>query len=195
ATEVKLPEVGEGIETGTVVGVLVKVGDAVTKDQALIELETDKAVVEVPSTVAGVVKEIKVKANDEATIGSVLVVIDESGAAPSEAPVDVAADDAADDAEDEQQAEAEPATEVEKQPAAAETAPAPSAPAAAVDGDGGADHHDNGRLVPAAPSVRRLARELGVDIRAVGGTGVLGRVSSADVRNVKGGGLAGAPTT
>ena len=63
ATEFKLPEVGEGITSGTVVGVLVSVGDTIEEDQPVLELETDKAVVEVPSSVAGVVQEIRVNAN------------------------------------------------------------------------------------------------------------------------------------
>ena len=75
ATEFKLPEVGEGIESGTVVGVLVSVGDTIEEDQPVLELETDKAVVEVPSSVSGTVKEIKVSENDEVSIGEVVLVI------------------------------------------------------------------------------------------------------------------------
>lgn len=195
ATEVKLPEVGEGIDSGTVVGVLVKVGDQVSKDQALIELETDKAVVEVPSTVAGVVKQINVKENDQAAIGSVLVVIDEGAqpAAPAEAasapaaaeaaaaaaPTPSPAPGAAPAAAAQTPAAKPPAATppAAKQPAAKPPAGASSAAPAA---EGGAAELE--RLVPAAPSVRRLARELGVDIHDVGGTGILGRVSAADVR-------------
>ena len=70
ATEVKLPDVGEGIESGTVVSVLVKEGDKIQKDQPLLELETDKAVVEVPSTAAGIVQSVNVKEGDEAPIGA-----------------------------------------------------------------------------------------------------------------------------
>ncbi|HET8984997.1 MAG TPA: 2-oxo acid dehydrogenase subunit E2 [Trueperaceae bacterium] len=195
ATEVKLPEVGEGIESGTVVGVLVKVGDQVGKDQALIELETDKAVVEVPSTVAGVVKQINVKENDQAAIGSVLVVMEEgvsaaatgesAGSGAQQAAVSPSAAQSAPaqaaPAAQAQEPAATPATTPATTPAA--TPPAPRSPASS----GGAaatadDHADLDRLVPAAPSVRRLARELGVDIHHVGGTGVLGRVSAADVR-------------
>jgi pyruvate dehydrogenase E2 component (dihydrolipoamide acetyltransferase) len=210
ATEVKLPEVGEGIESGTVVGVLVKVGDQVGKDQALIELETDKAVVEVPSTVAGVVTQINVKENEQAAIGSVLVVIDEgaSAAAPAEVPAEGAQPAAAASPPATQSAPAQAAPAAPAQaPAAtpvtasppATTPPAPQPPASS----GGAaaatdDHADLDRLVPAAPSVRRLARELGIDIHHVGGTGVLGRVSAADVRGAAGaasgvGASAGAP--
>ena len=72
-TELKLPEVGEGIESGTVVAVLVKEGDRVEVDQPVLELETDKAVVEMPSTVAGVVKTVHVKPNTEARIGQLVL--------------------------------------------------------------------------------------------------------------------------
>ena len=79
-TEFKLPEVGEGIESGTVVGILVAVGDTVEKDQPVLELETDKAVVEVPSSVAGVVQAINVKENEEAKVGQVILTVGDEGA-------------------------------------------------------------------------------------------------------------------
>lgn len=183
ATEVKLPDIGEGILHGTVVGVLVKVGDKVEKDQPLVELETDKAVVEVPSTAAGIVSKINVKENEEAAVGSVLVVVDASANADDAQPA--AADDA-------KAADAAKTPEAAK-PAAksAESAPAskdgPAAPAAASSGHTSNDSAVNGGLVPAAPSVRRLARELGVNIQQVSGTGVMRRISADDVRSFAGG--------
>jgi len=189
ATEVKLPEVGEGIESGTVVGVLVSVGDQVKKDQPLIELETDKAVVEVPSTAEGVVRSIGVEANQEARVGQVIVTLDEAGAGTgAEAPAEEAAPAGA-EAEAEAKAEApaeEPSSEgagarPDRQPPRRAPSPGP----AAVGGDG-----EGSRLVPAAPSVRRLARELGVDIRRVQGSGILKRVSAGDVRAAAEGGAA-----
>ena len=199
ATEVKLPEVGEGIETGTVVGVLVNVGDTVAKDQGLIELETDKAVVEVPSPVAGVVKQINVKANDEAAIGSVLLLIDEGATAADKAPATPTPADTKEAAPAEE-ANAAPVRDgsgaggsvpapspAPAQAPAQAAAPTPAAagptPKPAPAGGANGDHADHDRLVPAAPSVRRLARELGVDIKHVGGSGVLGRISAADVRS------------
>jgi len=175
ATEVRLPEVGEGIESGTVVSVLVKPGDKIQKDQPLVELETDKAVVEVPSTVAGVVKQVNVAEGDEAAIGSVLVVVEEGGAAEAAAPAAAPAEAT----EPEPAAPEAPAPAAAERPAPAPAAPAPDRPAAAPApaADGG-----DGQLVPAAPSVRRLARELGVDIRSVQGSGILGRISADDVR-------------
>ena len=245
ATEVRLPEVGEGIEGGTVISVLVKVGDRIEKDQPVIELETDKAVVEVPSSAAGVVQELKVAENQQAAIGSVLLVLgDAAGAADRVA--DTTEDRSADRAEDRPADRAAPAAPTQTGAApppstAAPTAASPSVAAAAggapasVTPAGAAptaaapttapttaataapakdplntaatpsrtpalSRSNNGRaaaadgpasLIPAAPSVRRLARELGVDVRQLAGSGVLGRISAADVRAAaEGGGLA-----
>lgn len=159
--EFKLPDVGEGIESGTVVAVLVAVGDTIEKDQPVLELETDKAVVEVPSAVSGVVKEIKVKAGDEAKVGQVILVVEEAAAAPAQAQPEPPPE------------QAQAVEEAPKPTEAPPSPPTPSAPAKPAD--------DDGRLIPAAPSVRRLAREKGVDLRSVQGTGILGRISAEDV--------------
>ena len=166
ATEVKLPEVGEGIDSGTVVGILVSVGDTIEVDQPLLELETDKAVVEVPSSAAGTVKEILVSESEEAQIGQVIVTLDEAGSAAS-APAAASEPDEPKQEEPKQESKAEPAKP------AASSAPTPT-PTPANDGDGSS--------IPAAPSVRRLARELGVNLADVAGSGVLGRISAADVK-------------
>lgn len=196
ATEVKLPEVGEGIESGTVVGVLVSVGDKIAKDQPLIELETDKAVVEVPSTADGVVRSIAVEENQEAKVGQVIVTVEEADAG-AEAPAEPGASAAEAPPTDGGAGEGGTAARrqresaAEREQAERSTGPAPQPPrrapaprpgAAGVDGEGS-------RLVPAAPSVRRLARELGVDIRRVRGSGILGRVSASDVRSAAEGGV------
>lgn len=197
ATEVRLPDIGEGIEKGTVVGILVAVGDTVAKDQPLVELETDKAVVEIPSTAAGVVSKINVSENEEAAVGSVLIVLEEEGAAASqEAPAPAATEP--EPAPASRPESAPPATQPATQQA---PAPQPSTPRAPAPRPGAPAPQPNGQrpaaprparaateayggLVPAAPSVRRLARELGVDLQAVSGTGVLGRISADDVRAV-----------
>lgn len=192
ATEVRLPDIGEGIEKGTVVGVLVKVGDTVAKDQPLVELETDKAVVEIPSSASGVVSAVNVKEGEEAAVGAVLIVVQEEG----EATAAPNAPDAAQAPADEPPAAPEKSPTPQQAPtpapapaAAARTASAPApAPASATP-----DGETYGGLIPAAPSVRRLARELGVDLHTVGGSGVLGRISASDVRAVAAG--EGTPTT
>ncbi len=180
----KLPEVGEGIDVGTVVGVLVKVGDTVEVDQTVLELETDKAVVEVPSSVAGVVERVDVKEGEEVAIGSVVMAVGEGGGA---APAAEAPEEASEPEPSELSAPAPAATET---PAAEAPKPAPAAPAPVADsGQPG--------LIPAAPSVRRLARELGVDLKAIQGSGILGRISAEDVKTFASGGMprqaAGAP--
>ena len=86
ATEFKIPNLGDGITGGDVLNVLVKVGDTVAKDQGVLELETDKATIEVPSSVAGTVSEIKVKSGDKVTIGQVVLTLNEEASAAASAP-------------------------------------------------------------------------------------------------------------
>ncbi len=209
ATEFKLPEVGEGITTGTVVGVLVAVGDTIEEDQAVLELETDKAVVEVPSSVAGVVQEIRVKANEEASVGQVVLVVGEGGGG-AEAQTSAASDGAGVQPEGDGSEDARPSAGVAD--AAAEEEPAEAAQKERETSDqeariGGADQADSTegaqrapdaydtpvdekQSIPAAPSVRRLARELGVNLREVAGSGILGRISAEDVKRFAEGGAA-----
>jgi pyruvate dehydrogenase E2 component (dihydrolipoamide acetyltransferase) len=215
--EFKLPEVGEGITKGTVVNVLVKVGDTIAKDQPVIELETDKAVVEVPSNVAGVVQEVRVEANKEANIGDVILVVGEGAATPAEPPKPEApkADEGKTPASKENELKSDAVTPAEEEPEPASTkkletpAPSPSTPqstgketppsttytsATAKPATGPSGER---RLIPAAPSVRRLAREMGVNLQQVAGSGILGRISASDVmRFANGGGaaLASAPS-
>ncbi|ADI15300.1 2-oxo acid dehydrogenase subunit E2 [Truepera radiovictrix] len=214
ATEFKLPEVGEGITSGTVVGVLVSVGDTIAKDQAVLELETDKAVVEVPSSVSGVVQEILVKENEEASVGQVVLIVGEGeseGAGAEKGAADAQAQDtqtqetqapseegrpsagAADAAAEEDVAQ-EVAEERAEGDAEAKAAGIDAA-AKAADAEGAQrapDAYDTPleekEPLPAAPSVRRLARELGVNLRDVKGSGILGRISAEDVRRVAAGG-------
>ena len=181
ATEFKLPEVGEGIDAGTVVAVLVSVGDRIEEDQPVLELETDKAVVEVPSSVAGVVESIAVEEGQEVPIGSTILTVGEgAGAGAEQQPAEEAAERPADEPPAEAaQDEAEAASEVDTPAAASAPAQAPSQPPAQAPTS---DDETPAGLIPAAPSVRRLARELGVDLKAVQGSGILGRISAEDVR-------------
>ena len=87
ATEFKIPNLGDGIKGGDVLNVLVKVGDTVAKDQNVLELETDKATIEVPSSVAGTVSEIKVKSGDKVTIGQVVLTLNEGAVGRGQRPV------------------------------------------------------------------------------------------------------------
>ena len=206
ATEFKLPEVGEGITSGTVVGVLVAVGDTIEKDQPVLELETDKAVVEVPSSVAGVVQEIRVSDNEEASVGQVVLVVGDEGAASDTA--EETADANAEATTDETTGGAEDSADAGAADAAAEELPAEEAQteskdetidaeeaeiddaANAKDAEGAEKSPDSydtpieeKESIPAAPSVRRLAREMGVNLREVAGSGIMGRISAEDVKS------------
>jgi len=169
--EVKLPHLGECIDSAEVVNVLVAAGEAVAENRPVVEVETDKAVIEVPCAQAGTVTEVKVKVGDTVAVGQVLCTLDtaepepasggaEGAFAPPEAPAETGAPVPA------QGCPQEPET-----PPAPPSVAAPAVPAAAP-----AAH------VPAAPSVRRLAREIGVDIAQVTGTGPGGRIGADDVK-------------
>ncbi|GHF71302.1 dihydrolipoyllysine-residue acetyltransferase [Deinococcus ficus] len=168
-TQVTLPDVGDNIEKGTVVTILVNPGDSVTEGQPVIELETDKAVVEVPSNAAGTVQSVDVKIGATLKVGSAILTL--SGGANA--------------------ATAQAATPAPASPAAqAPAAPTPAAAPASTPAPQAAQTFDGRPVVHAAPSVRRLARELGVDIATVHGTGPVGRITEDDVR-----GAASAPAT
>ncbi|HEY8011313.1 MAG TPA: dihydrolipoyllysine-residue acetyltransferase [Rudaea sp.] len=167
--EAKVPDIGDYTNV-PVIEVLVKVGDAVTKDQGLVTLESDKATMEVPSSVAGVVKEIKVKVGDEISEGVVVALIEAAGVA-SAAPA--------------------PATQAAA-PAKAQAAAAAPAPASAASADAGkpssppinfgADTVMPDKVPYASPAVRLIARELGVDLSRVTGSERKGRITREDVR-------------
>ncbi len=255
-TEFKIPELGENITTGDVLRVLVNVGDTIEKDQPVIELETDKATIEVPSSVAGVVKDIRVKQGDKVNVGATILTVDENGAGGAPKP-----------AEGAERTEPAPATQAPQQAQAAgngQTQGASQGASAVAEGrptsrEASADHRDGpsertvqpaldgrvaqrpdsggggkasgasqpdsapeerpqqkadqkvvsmprpsrpeparaaeapkspaapvrverGPVAPAGPAVRRLAREIGVDIDEVQGTGPDGRISEEDVK-------------
>ena len=179
----KLPELGEGIDAGTVVAILVKEGDSVELDQPVIELETDKAVLEVPSGVSGVVQSIAVKVGDEASVGQSVLSV--SGGASADTSKDAQTEAKADKAKQSGTDEGSAAPQVDRKEAYPEATPAPPA----------ADEHA-GKLIPAAPSVRRLAREMGVPLREVAGSGIMNRISADDVRRyAQDGNPAAAPTS
>lgn len=173
--EITIPEISENVEKGTVISIPVSEGDTVKKDDPVLELETDKAAVDVPSPFAGTVKEILVAENDEVKVGQAVMKIETEGEGAGEEPEEPGggpSEPAEDErgeatASDEEPGGGEPATE--EQPAAAEEAPEPEAQPA-------------GTPVPAAPSTRRLAREIGVNIYTVEGTGPGGRISKDDVK-------------
>ena len=162
--EFRLPDLGENIEAGEVVNLLAKVGDSVSEDQPLIELETDKAVIEVPSSIGGEVVEMHVAVGDRVAIGQLVATLAGAGAMSPAPPT------------------ATPAPAAPGVPPAAAAAPAGPEPDAAAVRAADSAPDTAAKLVPAAPSVRRLAREIGVNIAAVEGTGPGGRISQNDVK-------------
>jgi pyruvate dehydrogenase E2 component (dihydrolipoamide acetyltransferase) len=182
AVEFKLPELGENIEKGDVVRVLVAVGDPITVDQSILELETDKATIDVPSSVSGVVKEIRVKAGDKVKVGQVVLVADEAAAGAAAAKAKPVAPAPAPERKAAPPPEAVAAAATDSTPRH-EVIPISVARVAPLVAARPAPAMSSGPLVPAAPSVRKFARELGVDIRAVGGTGPGGRIGQDDVKD------------
>ncbi len=184
-----IPELGENIQSATIVKVLIKPGDIVQQDQSVLELETDKATIEVPSDVSGKVVEVKVNEGDQVEIGQLVFTVDADGAAataPEEkkeaqpAPVVEAAAPAETPVPATSEAPA-PAPVIEEQVAA--PAPVVNTPVAgpkviAVENQPPILQN----AAPAAPSVRRLAREIGVDVNQVKGTGPGGRILLDDVK-------------
>jgi len=186
--ELIVPELGENIESAQIINIAVSAGDSVDKGQTILEIETGKAVLELPSEFAGVIEQILVSVGDDCGVGmafATLKVKDENVESESVAPPPLEAT-----AEPEAEAEstvppppektAEPKPEASEKPAAKQAVPAET-PKAAQPAEKAAltapGHH-----VPAAPSVRRFARELGVNIDTVKGSGKHGRVSIDDVK-------------
>ena len=166
-----LPELGENVMAGDVLRVLVKPGDTVTRDQTVLELETDKATIEVPSSIAGRVTTVGVKAGDKIKVGQVVLTVEEGApqaakpaAVPEKATSPVGPGMSAGKDKAGKQEAANKVVDISRgaRPSAEPAAEMPSA--------------------PAAPSVRRMARELGVDIDGVSGSGDGGRISIEDVK-------------
>jgi pyruvate dehydrogenase E2 component (dihydrolipoamide acetyltransferase) len=185
ASEFKLPELGENISQGDLVRLMIAPGTKVSEGQPVMELETDKAVVEVPSSVSGVVKEVKVKEGEKVKVGQVIFTLEGGAATPatsrsSNAPVEHVsgqhgarlAFQAAIRAEGKTEEQALPPDQPQQ------ATPVFSMPVQ-LGKVAGTEHR---QAIPAAPHVRRLAREVGVDIYEVKGTGPGGRISEDDVK-------------
>jgi 2-oxoglutarate dehydrogenase E2 component (dihydrolipoamide succinyltransferase) len=180
ATNVVMPQMGESIAEGTIVRWIKKVGDTVDRDEPLFEISTDKVDAEIPAPAAGVLTEIKAREGETVPVDSVVAVIGEAGERPSEPPVESKV----------QQAQAEPPTappaprpaaeapRAAAEPPAAEPAkPSPPAGQAA----GPSAEAEEPRRQRSSPLVRRIAREHGIDVSQLQGTGLGGRVTKHDI--------------
>lgn len=187
-----LPDLGEGIHEGQIVNVLVKPGDPIEAYQPMLEVETDKAAVEIPSPRSGRVAEILVKAGQTVKVGQVMLKIDEDAAGAASAPPAQQAAHAEREPARAAAAAARGGTAVAAPPPPKPVplpAAAPPAAPARTPAPQAAPPRRNGP-VPAAPVVRKLARELGVDINQVAGSGPGGRVLREDVEMFAKGGVA-----
>lgn len=184
SADFKLPELGENIHQGDLVRLMVAPGSAIAAGQPVMEIETDKAVVEVPSSVTGTVKELLVKLGDKIKVGQVIFTL-EAGATTASSPQQPSRADtshvagarmafqAAIKSEGRTEEQALPPEKPRTDPVTTFSMPLDLSRSA------GAEHRVP---VPAAPHVRRLAREVGVDIHNVPGTGAGGRISEDDVK-------------
>ena len=202
--DVKLPEISENVEKGNVVSVMVKEGDVINEQDPILEIETEKAAVEVPSTVGGKVVEVLVAEGEEAEVGSVVIRVDTEAAArhrrnrrglgAEASGEEQALEEEAPQARPRRRvhgsrrecrrpgkrpAQGSPAHRLPRSPRGRELAPASGEAQPAPTGE---TVHPRNQPVPAAPSTRMLARELGVDIHTVPGSGPKGRISQEDVK-------------
>ncbi len=186
ASEFTLPELGENISQGDLVRLMISPGTKVSEGQPVMELETDKAVVEVPSSVSGVVKDVKVKEGEKIKVGQVIFTLEGGAAAapaarpPRTAPVEHVSGQHGARLAFQAAIRAEGKTEQQALPPdQPHTAPPSFSMPAQLGKVAGTEHR---QPVPAAPHVRRLAREIGVDIYEVKGSGPGGRISEDDVK-------------
>ena len=210
--ELKLPEIAENVDTATVLSLLVSEGDTIEEEQNVAEMESDKATFDLPSEIAGTVKEIKVSEGDDVKVGEVVMTIDTEGGgegeekAEEEEKEEEKKEEAAEEEEKEEkekeekeeaaeekkeeeekkEKEKEEEEEEEKKAAEKEAGEEKEKKGKKDEADEAEEEEEpkeKGREVPASPSVRRLARELGVDIYKVEGTGPADRITSDDVKS------------
>jgi pyruvate dehydrogenase E2 component (dihydrolipoamide acetyltransferase) len=188
---VKLPDVGEGVTEGELVKWLVKPGDSVKVDQPVVELMTDKATVEVPTPFAGVVKELKFKEGDVIPIETVILILETDGAGAAKSGGAAAGATATSAGKS---APAAMSVSSGSASAGATSSHTESRGAGATTANGGMDVYPPaaGANVLATPATRRLARETGVDLNQLRGTGMAGRVTRDDVMQARGGNGGGA---
>lgn len=177
--EFKLPELGENIEGGDIINIMVSKGESVIKEQPIMEIETDKAVIELPAPIDGLIKELHVENGDSIIIGQLLVTFDTDGNQPSKsAEQDVSEPEAIAIKEVSQETvkEIKPEEQASDSELGSDNSNVISISREEEDSD------NNKIIIPASPSVRRLAREIGVEITNVYGSGPGGRITENDVK-------------
>jgi pyruvate dehydrogenase E2 component (dihydrolipoamide acetyltransferase) len=162
--DLKLPNLGEGADSGIVVNIMVKEGDTIAKDQTVLELENEKAVASIPATAAGVVTKIYIKSGDRITVGQRILSMESAGA-PAAAPA----------------AAPKPAAKKAAPQAAPAADPEPEEVVNASDSDEVEEAAEN-KNVAASPSIRKIARELGINLGKIRGSESGGRIVIGDVR-------------
>jgi pyruvate dehydrogenase E2 component (dihydrolipoamide acetyltransferase) len=183
-TEVKVPDIGN-YENVPVIEVLVKAGDTVAKDQGLVTLESDKATMEVPSSAAGIVKDVKVKVGDEVSEGTVVVTVEAGDAADKPAPAKTESAPKQETKPEPPKAETpkESAPKQTEKPAAAETPKPATEPPRSPPIEFGAGTVMPDKVPYASPAIRLFARELGADLSKIKGSARNGRITKEDVQN------------
>ncbi len=172
AVDVVMPQMGESIFEGTITKWLKKPGDKVERDEPLFEISTDKVDAEIPSPSAGVLKEIKIAEGQTVPIQTIVAVIDGAGSAAASAPATAPAP-------------AKTAPAPAPTPAAAKpSSPAPAAAVSAPAASAAASSSGSTERIHSSPLVRRLAKEHGVDLSAIEGTGAAGRITKEDIEAV-----------
>ena len=198
AVDFKVPDLGENVDSGDIVSVLVKEGDTVQAEQSIMEIETGKAVVELPCPFSGKITKIHVHKGSKVKVGDPLITVETAGADGAKA---AKTSDPGGRGQTRQQAERAPADRARPVPAGAEPAATPAAegaanaaapaavkaaptakPADAAENGAPLERKPAGKTPPAGPATRRLARELGVDLALVAGTGPHGRITEDDVK-------------
>jgi len=182
-----VPDIGEGVASGKVVAIHISKGDTIDVDDTVVELETDKAVVEIPSTLKGMVVEVLAREGEDLKVGDTIAKVDigaEAGDQPDVEPAQAQPEETPiEEVVEEPKSKQAPEKIASETPSQTAASPGESPPSLTS--------------VPASPSIRRLARELGVDIHKVHGSGPGGRISETDVKSHvrEGRGAAGQPAT
>ncbi|MDX1652718.1 MAG: 2-oxo acid dehydrogenase subunit E2 [Brumimicrobium sp.] len=179
AKEIKIPRISEGVDTATVAEILVSEGDQIEEEQSVIAVETDKATADVPAEISGIVKEIKVSAGDEVKVGDTVIVLEEEEEGSESEGEGESEDESGSESEDKGEDKSEGEEEKEENGKKSSSKSDGAKEKQKVSSDKKSSDED----VYASPGVRRLARELEIDLAEVKGSGEDGRITKQDLEN------------